>query len=261
MKCLICGKPSLPGAKLCADCRAARKRAFAATVTQPLLAAAGTAGSSARLLKPSQSVAATARRAAERALFVRPPPPAKIVRWWQPTDLLLLAAAIVTILFSGAYAAHRINVAPKAETTQLAEQPTVQDRPGMRADAPAAEAVGPAAADLPATATASVPTMNPDAPKRAGARQRAARADAPPPVEIAPATEALAVAPVIAPAVEAREAPRPDPWQLMNENIARCSGDLIDRIVCDQRVRRQFCDGHWGQVPQCSSSVGSDHGQ
>lgn len=41
MKCRICGFECPPGAKLCRDCAAARKRAFAATVTVPLLAAAG----------------------------------------------------------------------------------------------------------------------------------------------------------------------------------------------------------------------------
>src|SRR5215470_5001191 len=41
MKCRICGTECPPGAKLCRDCAAARKRAFAATVTMPLLAAAG----------------------------------------------------------------------------------------------------------------------------------------------------------------------------------------------------------------------------
>jgi hypothetical protein len=42
MKCRICGCEAPAGAKLCKDCTAARKRAFAATVTQPLiLAAAG----------------------------------------------------------------------------------------------------------------------------------------------------------------------------------------------------------------------------
>ena len=41
MKCRICASECPPGAKLCRDCAAARKRAFAATVTQPLLAAAG----------------------------------------------------------------------------------------------------------------------------------------------------------------------------------------------------------------------------
>ena len=40
MKCRICASECPPGAKLCRDCAAARKRAFAATVTQPLFAAA-----------------------------------------------------------------------------------------------------------------------------------------------------------------------------------------------------------------------------
>ena len=40
MKCRICGCEAPAGAKLCKDCAAARKRAFAATVTQPLLLAA-----------------------------------------------------------------------------------------------------------------------------------------------------------------------------------------------------------------------------
>ena len=41
MKCRICGLDCPPGAKICRDCAAARKRAFAQTVTQPLLAAVG----------------------------------------------------------------------------------------------------------------------------------------------------------------------------------------------------------------------------
>jgi hypothetical protein len=45
MKCRICGCEAPAGAKLCKDCAAARKRAFAATVTQPLLLAAAGAPS------------------------------------------------------------------------------------------------------------------------------------------------------------------------------------------------------------------------
>lgn len=40
MKCRICGCETPKGEKLCKDCASARKRAFAATVTQPLLIAA-----------------------------------------------------------------------------------------------------------------------------------------------------------------------------------------------------------------------------
>ena len=41
MRCKICGRECPPGAKVCRDCVAARKRAFAVTVTLPLLATAG----------------------------------------------------------------------------------------------------------------------------------------------------------------------------------------------------------------------------
>jgi len=45
----------------------------------------------------------------------------------------------------------------------------------------------------------------------------------------------------------------------MNENLARCGGDLIARIVCHQRVRGQFCKGYWGEVPECASVVAYNH--
>jgi hypothetical protein len=74
MKCQICGRSSLTGAKLCSDCRAARKRAFAATVTQPLLAAASKSGG--RLLRPSQSVGrGIALHQASAGAGIRAPPP------------------------------------------------------------------------------------------------------------------------------------------------------------------------------------------
>jgi hypothetical protein len=47
----------------------------------------------------------------------------------------------------------------------------------------------------------------------------------------------------------------------MHVSLAGCGGDLIDRIVCDQRVRRRFCEGHWGDAPECGSGVANDHGQ
>jgi hypothetical protein len=263
MNCLICGRTTLPGAKLCVDCRSARKRAFAATVTQPLLAAVG-AGSRARLLKPSQSVAATARRAAERALFVRPPPANPTRVHSSRADLILLAAAIGTILVVGAFAAHRLNVA-NLESAQASE-PSAPRADESRAVAaaqptPLSELTARAAAELQAAVPATTPTEKADAPKRASARQRTPPVEAaPPPVEPV-LTQTLAVGPTVAPAV-VREAPRPDPLQVMNENLAQCAnGDLFDRVVCDQRVRRQFCDGQWGKVPQCQSGVPNDHGQ
>jgi hypothetical protein len=77
----------------------------------------------------------------------------------------------------------------------------------------------------------------------------------------APVPQTLASASIGAPDAETRKSRRPDPWEAMHVSLSRCRGDLIARIVCDQRVRRRFCEGHWGEVPECASGVAKDHGQ
>jgi hypothetical protein len=52
-----------------------------------------------------------------------------------------------------------------------------------------------------------------------------------------------------------------DPGQLMQVTLARCGGGLMARIACNQRVRKHFCEGHWGEAPHCTSGVFNDHGQ
>ena len=127
MKCQICGRASLPGAKLCSDCRAARKRAFAATVTQPLLAAASKSGG--RLLRPSQSVAATVRRAAEQSLFVKPPP-AQESEHYPGINLIALLAPLAVMMVLGAYSAHRVAVNKAADASAVAAQASGGERQG-----------------------------------------------------------------------------------------------------------------------------------
>jgi len=72
------------------------------------------------------------------------------------------------------------------------------------------------------------------------------------------ASAAPAIAAVGAPNADTRKARHPDPWEAMNVSLSHCSGDLIDRIVCDQRVRRHFCEGRWGEAPECGSSIASN---
>ena len=68
------------------------------------------------------------------------------------------------------------------------------------------------------------------------------------------------IAPVRGPVAEIHKTVRPDRWQAMHADLARCSGHFFARLVCDQRIRRQFCEGYWGKVPQCSNII-NDHGQ
>lgn len=268
-KCLICGRASLPGAKLCADCSSARKRAFAATVTQPLLAAAS-ARTGTRLLKPSQSVAATARRTAERSLMAKSAPPPSIAVPPGRRAIWMIAMIVTALVVTATFAARHAFVAAKVEPPIAAEQSSPPVPAPVSVSAPVPLATFTAKPGLtapiadPAVTSAAEPEPPPirvDAAKRAAARPRVTPVEVtPPPVEPAPIVQTLAVAPA-APPPAAREAPRPDPWQQLNDSLARCAGGLFDRIVCDQRVRAQFCEGQWGQVPQCPTRAPNDHGQ
>ena len=271
MRCQICGRQSLPGAKLCLDCKSARKRAFDATVTQPLLAAAGAGKGrtvAPRLLKPSQSVPAGARRAAKRALaaqaqssmLIESPPRAG--RWPFVVGALCIAVAAV------AYFGHWFG-GSKSETFAAVpdERPVTPDGPATsikRASTPGATAVPArevvpvavkvAAVEPPAAATKA------DAAKRPNVRSRPEKVPITLPLPEATPPPVIAVAPPPPPVV--REVPRPDRWQLMTEAIARCPRtDIASRFFCEQRLRAQYCEGQWGQVSQCASIPSNEHGQ
>ena len=175
----------------------------------------------------------------------------------------LLLAYIATILIAGAYAAYRINAA-KPDAMGVASQPIgagEHNAPTAASAVPMAVESKPVEPEPTAALQAPIPTTNPEAPKHASARQRPvpqlqARIGATPPVAKSPAA-----ARVGAPVAETGKALQPHPWQAMHVSLARCGGDLIARIVCDQRVRRRFCEGHWGEAPECASRVANDRGQ
>jgi hypothetical protein len=74
-----------------------------------------------------------------------------------------------------------------------------------------------------------------------------------------PAVQTRAAAPVGV--AETPKARQPDRWEAVHVSLASCGGDPIARILCDQRVRRRFCEGHWGKAPECASGVANDRGQ
>jgi hypothetical protein len=271
-KCQICGRASVPGAKLCSDCSSARKRAFAATVTQPLLEAAGRGRSSGRLLRPSQSVAATARRAAERSLYAIPPPAETAAVTSKRLNLILIAVGLAVALLIVAFIARQIQKGRQgADPPLVAEQPAAAVPavvpsavslvpPGLSPKNVAETRMPDLTGAIPVDERLPLPSNKADAAKRA--KQRNAPDVVPPLPESALAPPTVAAAPVMAPLPEIRETPKPDALQLMQEGLARCAtGGVFDRIFCDQRVRREYCDGRWGQVPQCTSGVANDHGQ
>ena len=219
-------------------------------------------------------MAATARRAAERALNATPAPAAApVAAPSRRMDIIFLVAALIVVLLIGAYIARQIQKSRQSDAPQIADQPaavapgsmsnTVSVVPPGMLPKNVGETLPPSMTGaMPIDESTPVPASKVEPVKRANAKPRSPPVEVTPPVEPAAAPAPVAVAPAPAPAPQVREVPNPDPLQQMNESLARCAaGGFFDRILCDQRVRREYCDGRWGQVPQCRSGVPNDHGQ
>jgi hypothetical protein len=278
MKCRICASECPPGAKLCRDCAAARKRAFAATVTQPLLAAAGAPSVGRPRFAPrperrrperkkppsaataARSEAVMAASAAETEAAPRKPIG---VQWLLLA--LAVASAILYLIIQLLMTPHGAPLSDTAPPSDSASQPAAPAPAGDAAPSvwsPPAAVVAEPPQPLAQSAEAKAAAAN--ALKSAAAkaaRRKAAKAEAvsaapsaPPP----PAPEPVAAPRAPAPAVV--EAPR-DPWQAMNDGLSRCAReDWLSRGACEQRLRLQYCPGHWGMVWQCPIGPATDHG-
>jgi hypothetical protein len=46
----------------------------------------------------------------------------------------------------------------------------------------------------------------------------------------------------------------------MADAIAQCGREgFFAGVVCEQRVRLQYCEGHWGQAAQCPNGIVNEH--
>jgi hypothetical protein len=73
------------------------------------------------------------------------------------------------------------------------------------------------------------------------------------PMAAAPAQHPAAHAAGTAPAAAAAAAPVKDRWAQMLDTIATQCGKetFLNKVICEQKVRIQYCDGYWGKAPQC----------
>jgi hypothetical protein len=180
--------------------------------------------------------------------------------------------ALVVVL--AGYAAYRLLGYDKPVAT--AETSTTA--PGTSSEAPAAEApadgstagatASPTGATAPGTASPEgVPPENSGATgatpaSEAGAAPAAPAAKAKPvhpkpapkpaTPPVAPRASAPAAAAPMAPAAVA-PAPPKDRWAQMLDAIASQCGKetFLNKVICEQKVRIQYCDGYWGKVSQC----------
>lgn len=275
MKCRICASECPPGANLCRDCAAARERAFAATVTQPLLAAAGapSVGRPRFAPRPKQRrperKPATATAARSEAVIAASaaedtPAPRKPIGVQWLLLALAVACAILYLLIQVLMTHHG-----PANDAATPSDAVSEGAPASKSDAapppvtvpPFDGVVEPPPGAASAEAKAAAASALKNAAAKAG-RHKVAKVEPVNPVAVAPPAPAPEPAPVArAPAPPVVEAPR-DPWQAMNEGLSRCARqDWLSRGSCEQRLRMQYCPEHWGLVWQCPIGPATDHGQ
>ena len=281
VKCRICGRPSLRGSKLCDECVAAVKRArHMSTLGSELLPQAG----------PRRSASLRAMRVprspSTRSSWI----PATPAAWGVLVAFTVFGAAVVGTAF---LAVQEISEqALKGQIPPSASEPSAT-RPNIlpHAHDGAVGATGiPAMEKAPVEPIAPVPVEPPRAeaptpvvespqvtppPEKRAPRKVATETRKKPATRAVPAATDTAVeskatiagqatiaAPkpaIAAPSPTAAPAPAPpvpDRWETMNAALAACSREtLLGGVMCTERVRYQFCEGFWGQVPQCRAAT------
>ena len=263
MDCTICGKSALPGAMLCAPCKAALKRARYVTVQEDI----------------RRTSVIDMRRQPRRA---RPPMPNAGQAPVTPVPIggrrktidarrrVFGVLAIAVVLGGAGYwglrelsarpptdamgaarsseGAHQLPVAGAVASQD--NQSTVTPLPLPAPANTSAAAPAEIAAQAPATSKASAAPVV----KRTvmASRSTFATTNGDPPEAVAPPPEPAKIAAVVAPPPR----PVPDQWQTMRDALASCDREGgLGGFICGQKVRVQYCDGYWGKVPQCPGSI------
>ena len=285
-KCAICGQRTERGS-FCSDCRAALKRARDETVSQfqmrPAMALAGAGVRSQRASprRPKEPPRPQIARAAEPvAENVAATDAAAASFVWIIVALMVMVVAYVgyrlleaTVdapelpVVTAPPAASETLAAPAARETQLGlgvqeESTGMAKRVGVAPPVPVDPSLEPRVAAAPihprlspkpsgAPAVRELPgsprsRANPAATPRAGS-------------ETSSVADAVQPEPVVAAKAGASPATvgalSPGRWERMDLALRACANEsLLGAVICEQKVRWQYCGREWGQVPQCPGS-------
>jgi hypothetical protein len=247
--CSICRGPVLPGLRLCGACRAALKRARHATVSEELTAPSASARrrkASVARAQSSQQLAPARRNAGSK-------------RAWTVIAAIAAVAAGSFVALHVARPGQPVPVVPSPSalaTASVAPKPApVPETSKVRAEfgATVAPPVSTRVAPLPnRAATAKRAPESLPAPTAPVQERFPAATETPPPMP----TPQAAVA-------EPPQDPAPDRWQRMANEAASCGSEgFLARVVCEERIRLRYCEGHWGQAERCPvAAVANDHGR
>jgi hypothetical protein len=267
VRCLICARPARRGATLCAQCKAAVRRARHTPNVKPeyLPHAPVVRTDARRSVERNHSHTRPARRTTRAT--VAPP----LGGWGTYATIIAfgLAVCLTGYLAIGdnerAFYLSR-TAAPPTASTDTPEDAAAKARPPMPSLAadpdPPYEAVADEHLAVLESLTPALRT-NPDRkPARDGGSAKDANVaqgvtearDVSTQVPL-PAVAPLAVA--AAPAALA-EPVAPDRWAQLSSALSRCEREnLIAGLVCKERARLQYCEGEWGTLPQCPAAVAS----
>jgi hypothetical protein len=242
--CRICHGPTLPGTRLCTQCKAALKRARQETVSE--------------LAPPLKRPASRSATRTPRAANAVPSQRTIAPRGWRGTAIALLGIAVIALGYAALHLANPVHpVAPLLPDSP----PPLTATPAAPSTTPQPVAAARAREDPLSASQAAKPASPRPTPKRT---VEAAPMRASTPVDRLPT---VAEPPAPAPAPEPAPAPRPAPpprdrWQLMADEIAQCGRDgFVSGVICEQKIRLRYCEGYWGQAAQCPSGIPNDHGQ
>jgi hypothetical protein len=259
MNCTICGKPSLPGAMLCAPCKAALKRARYVTVQEDIRRTSVIdVRRQPRRARVAAAVPTPVRNVPDSATPV-PSHTSTDVNAALGRRIFIGIFVVAAILGSASYfglrelGAHAGDGATALPASELRhEVPASVAAPAKDEPASPPSSVAAAAAPVaPGLDPLALPVAKPQV-KRAPPASRATFAtsngDPPDATYVAPEPDKPAPAPPPPP-------PAPDRWQTMRDAQAQCDRQgLIDGLICGQRVKMQYCDGYWGKVAQCQGA-------
>ena len=254
--CVICRGPRLPGARLCGPCKAALKRARLETVSELVPRPSRAAAEAQEIRRRAREVAAVRAVKPCAALADR----RRDTFWPQPWSSASGYVAWHVVRPTHAAPAAALQppaasqaIVPNAPAGPAAGTVTTKAKRRRRGVDPASRASGAGCSACRLAARRSALVEAPPVPDRA-----AARIDSPPLRHASfppPRRCARRLLPV-------REAPAPDRWQVMSDQIVRCGRDgFLAGVICEQRVRIKYCEGYWGSAPQCPSGIANDHGE
>jgi hypothetical protein len=262
MKCRICKSATLPGARLCGPCRAALNRARhggdGATVASEGATRAGE-------VRPRSAAADSPAQADVQAA-------PKLRRW----PAVIMTASVVAAALTYAWLGSGVQSRPSTATAAPAAGPVVASA-GLPDPAESGPAEVRQAADTGTAVASAEPTTYPNDRELTGSRRDTASRKSP--VRRQPANaregpdvvaetagggnERVATADTVAvntPApLQAVVASPADRWRALDEALAKCGGNFVERIICGQHARFRYCDGYWGRVPQCPSGAVADN--